>query len=70
MSSLKTDVKMSERGKLNTTIDYEVFEAFKRKCKTYGIPMNILIETFMRQFANDEFYLKLGKNIRVDLSDE
>lgn len=74
MSSLKIDVNTSnKRVPLNTTIDKEIFEAFKVNCKITGIPMNVLIETFMAQYNNGEFNLKFGRNKRdidIDLNDD
>lgn len=45
---------------LNTTIDVAVLNDFKAACRKTGIPMNIIIETFMKQFANGEFKLRFG----------
>jgi hypothetical protein len=60
-----------KRAMLNTTINEEVLAAFKDTCKESGINMNIIIETFMKQFADGEFTLKFGKsnNLSVDLGD-
>ena len=60
MASLKTDVKANNRGVLNTTIDKDILDNFKRTCKTSGVPMNTLIEAFMRQYNDGNFYLKFG----------
>lgn len=73
MSSLKIDTNtVNKRVALNTTIDKEIFEAFKVNCKITGIPMNVLLETFMSQYNNGEFNLKFGRNKRdidMDLND-
>lgn len=74
MSSLKTNVKASElnRAALNTTINREVFEQFKESCKKSGVAMNVLLETFMRQYNMGGFYLKFGrenKEINVEFDD-
>lgn len=71
MSSLQTKAKSSDRASLNTTIDREVFNEFKASCKKSGIPMNTLIESFMRQYSAGEFYLKFGKTrmIEVELNE-
>ncbi len=47
------------RAALNTTVDKEVLEGFKKHCKTCGIPMNIVIEQFMKQFQNNEFVISM-----------
>ena len=73
MSSLKIEAHtVNKRVPLNTTIDKEIFEAFKVNCKITGIPMNVLLETFMAQYNNGEFNLKFGRNKRdidMDLND-
>ena len=38
----------------------EVFESFKDYCAYLGYPMNVVLETFMRQYANGRF--KLDEN--------
>lgn len=42
---------------LNTKVNKEVFEKFKDYCKYSGYPMNVLIETFMQQYANGNFIM-------------
>lgn len=73
MSSLKIDTNTTnKRVPLNTTIDKETFEAFKVNCKITGIPMNVLLETFMAQYNSGEFNLRFGRSKRdidIDLND-
>lgn len=40
---------------LNTKVDKEVFDKFKDCCKEQGYPLNVLLETFMNQYANGRF---------------
>ena len=40
---------------LNTKINKEVFDKFKDCCKEQGYPLNVLLETFMCQYANGRF---------------
>lgn len=54
---IKRDVKRVETTALNTKINKEVFDSFKDYCKELGYPMNIMLETFMRQYANRNFKL-------------
>lgn len=72
MASIKTKSVAKERSMLNTTIRTETLERFKSHCKEIGMPMNMILEAFMEQFANEEFVLKIGKanRINVDLLDE
>ena len=60
----------SKRLMLNTTISKEVLDEFRNYCKEIGCPMNIVLETFMRQFCNGDFYFKLGKDKREIEVDE
>lgn len=72
MSRIKVDAKQIKRAPLNTTINAEVLNAFKSHCKSLGLPMNLLVESFMEQFVSGEFVLKIGKanKIAVDIDDE
>lgn len=55
---IKRDVKRVETTALNTKVNKEVFDAFKDYCKELGYPMNVMLETFMRQYANGRFELE------------
>ena len=54
---IKRDVKRVETTALNTKVNKEVFDAFKDCCKEQGYPLNVMLETFMRQYANQNFNL-------------
>lgn len=72
MSRIKVDAKQMKRAPLNTTINEDVLSAFKSQCKSLGLPMNMLLESFMQQFVSGEFILKIGKanKITVDIDEE
>lgn len=55
---IKRDVKRVETTPLNTKVNKEVFDSFKDVCKELGYPMNVMLETFMQQYANGRFKLK------------
>lgn len=57
MSGLKIDAQRLETTALNTKINKELFDDFKIRCKQLGYPMNVMLETFMQQYANGRFYL-------------
>ena len=38
-------------------VNKEVFQNFKDRCAYLGYPMNVVLETFMRQYANGRFKL-------------
>ena len=62
MSGLKVDIDVTgKRGTLNTTINADVLEEFKRQCKINGIRMNTLIEAFMRQYNEGLFDITLAR---------
>lgn len=52
---IKIDVERMETTALNTKINKEIFDEFKVYCKMLGYPMNVILETFMQQYANDRF---------------
>ena len=51
-----------DRAMLNTTINEVVLNNFRDYCKRINCPMNMVIETFMEQFTDGQFSLKLVKN--------
>lgn len=68
MSAISNDSSKLNSGKLNTTINPDVLGAFRHKCKMQGVPMNTIIEAFMRQYIDGGFYLKFGRDTnRVDV---
>jgi hypothetical protein len=52
-----SNVQRAETKPLNTKVNKEVFESFKDYCAYLGYPMNVVLETFMRQYANGRFKL-------------
>lgn len=54
---IKRDVERVETTALNQKINKEVFNGFKDICKEKGYPMNVVLETFMQQYANGRFKL-------------
>lgn len=54
---IRSNAERVETTSLNQQINKEVFDEFKAYCKAMGYPMNVLIETFMQQYANGNFYL-------------
>lgn len=54
---IKRDVERVQTTALNTKVNKEVFDAFKDYCKELGYPMNVMLETFMRQYTNGRFKL-------------
>lgn len=72
MARIKADTVQNKRAMLNTTINEQTLNEFKAYCKELGYPMNMLIESFMSQFVEGEFVLKIGRanKLSVDLEEE
>lgn len=70
MSRVKTDADAPKRAMLNTTINKDVLDDFKAYCKELGLPMNVLLESFMKQFSDGSFVLKIGKNNKIEVDIE
>ena len=54
---IKRDVPRVETAARNKKVNKEVFDAFEDYCKEQGYPMNVILETFMQQYAKGRFYL-------------
>lgn len=54
-----SNVARAETTALNTKVNKEVFESFKDYCAYLGYPMNVVLETFMNQYANGRFKLNI-----------
>ncbi len=54
---VSSNVLRAETASLNTKVNKEVFGAFKDRCAYLGYPMNVMLETFMCQYANGKFKL-------------
>lgn len=54
---IKINVDRVETTGLNTRVNKEVFDSFKVRCKQQGYQLNIILETFMRQYSNGRFKL-------------
>lgn len=61
MGSLKTEEKAEKRAILSTTINAEIMEKFKERCKADGVPMNIIIELFIKQYNSGNFEIVLER---------
>lgn len=54
---VSSNVPRAATTALNTKVNKEVFEDFKDCCGEFGYPMNVMLETFMRQYTNGKFKL-------------
>ncbi len=65
------NVGKNERAVLNTTIDKGVYDGFKHYCRQRAIPMNLILELFMKQFIEGHFDVKLTKSkVYLEFSEE
>lgn len=55
---IKVKAKKLPTRALNMQINKEIFYEFKVKCKERGLPLNVAIEVFMRQYGNGKYYLE------------
>lgn len=54
---IKVKVEKLPTQALNMQINKDIFYDFKVKCKERGLPLNIVIEVFMNQYANGRYPL-------------
>jgi antitoxin component of RelBE/YafQ-DinJ toxin-antitoxin module len=52
---VSSNAQRVETTALNTKVNKVVFDKFKDCCKEQGYPLNVLLETFMQQYANGRF---------------
>ena len=45
------------RTKFNTSIDSEILQKFKDKCKEDKFPVSVVLERFMKGYIEDKFVL-------------
>lgn len=57
---IKLDVEKLPTQAINQKISSEIFEEFQKRCKQQNIPMNVIIETFARQYSEGRYYLDTG----------
>jgi len=50
------------RKTFTSAIDEDIQKSFREKCSQTGLPQNVVIETFMREFSSGELELKMKKN--------
>lgn len=70
MSRIKATVKATKRASLNTTIDEEILNDFKSYCKELGLPMNMLVQSFMQGMIEQSLVLRIGKNNRIEIDEK
>ena len=61
---IKVEAKKLPTKVLNMQINKEIFYEFKVKCKERGLPLNIVIEVFMNQYAKGKYELDKEKILR------
>lgn len=61
---IKVKVEKFPTKALNIQINKDIFYDFKVKCKQKGLPLNVVIEVFMNQYANGKYYLNHEKILK------
>lgn len=51
------------RKAFTSSIEENVQKNFKERCNQVGIPQNVILEAFMKAFANEEIEMKLVQNV-------
>lgn len=51
------------RKAFTSSIEENIQKDFKDKCNQVGIPQNVILEAFMKAFANNEIEMKLVQNV-------
>lgn len=54
---IKLEVEKLETQQVNLKINAEIFEEFQKKCKIRNLQMCTVVETFARQYANNNYNL-------------
>ena len=54
---IKVEVEKLPTQALNMQVNKDIFYDFKVKCKQRGLPLNVVIEVFMNQYANGKYPL-------------
>lgn len=55
---VNSNVKRVETFPLNTKVNKEVLDKFRDSCSYRGYPMNVMLETFMRQYTDGKFNIE------------
>jgi len=50
------------RKQFATSIDTNISDEFRKACDKRDIKMNVVLEAFMKQFAGNEFIVKISKS--------
>lgn len=61
---IKVEAKKLPTQALNMQVNKDIFYDFKVKCKEKGLPLNVVIEVFMNQYANGKYYIDKEKILK------
>lgn len=59
---MKSIGEPEERTLITVAMNPELYDVLRDKCREEGIPLNIVVECFMRQYASEGFPLLLVDN--------
>ena len=58
------------RKHFTTSIDTDISGRFKETCDSYNLKMNVVLESFMQQFSDQQFKVEIGKSgIKLRIED-
>ena len=80
MAYMKSNAEVEPRAKIVAAINGEIYTEFRDNCRRRGIPINILIEAFMRQCIEEQIEIpiisnqtndpiRFGTNVPKDIAD-
>lgn len=62
---------MGVRKPFTTSVDTEASGRFKTACEERGVKMNVILEAFMNQFADNGFIVKISRNgIKLEIEEK
>lgn len=64
------NVQRAETKALNTKINKEILDSFKDCIGIYAYPINIMLETFMKQYSSGKFNLERTDILKFECDNE
>ena len=59
--------KSPDKKSFYSSVDRKAYDGFKSACAKAGITMQVALESFMKQFADGEFRMKIAEDFQMIL---
>lgn len=56
-----------ERKQLNTPVNGQILDNFRNACNSYNLKMNVVIESFMKDFSEGDYDILLSRDSGIKL---